>query len=470
MYRILIIDDDKLMNDALSRAIKRMGHNVTCKLCLKEGLNEANSNPYDVIYLDVRMPDGDGLEALPKFREAPSSPEIIIITGFANSRGAELAIKSGVWDYLKKPSSIEEMTLPLIRALQYRNEKLATGHAVALELDGIVGCSPQIKDCLDHVANAANCDANVLLIGETGTGKECFARAIHKNSPRANRNFVVVDCTVLPETLVEALLFGHKKGAYTDANKAKEGLVKHADGGTLFLDEVGELPLNIQKKFLRVLQERHFRPIGGRQEIQSNFRLIAATNRDLDRMVEKKLFREDLLFRLRSLFIALPPLRERKDDIRELLAYYSDKICENYKISTKGFSPEFIEALNAYDWPGNIRELINTLESIIVSARDVPIIFPYHLPDHIRIRVAQTSIGEEISSDGVTQKIACLSSPLPMLREYREAAIESLEKEYLEKLMATTQGDINESCRISGLSRSYLYNLMKKYKVSRSVK
>ncbi len=468
MSKILVVDDDKMMNDALSRAIKREGNEVTCKQSLKEGLAEVYLDDYDVVYLDVRMPDGDGLASLPKFREAPSSPEVIIITGYANSRGAELAIKSGAWDYVKKPSSIKEMTLPLLRVLQYRKDKLVSKQPVALKLDGIVCGSPSMKECLDVVAQAANCDANILVSGETGTGKELFAWAIHNNSNRADNNFVVVDCTVLPETLVESLLFGHERGAFTGASMAKEGLIKQAHGGTLFLDEVGELPLSVQKRFLRVLQEHHFRPVGGKSEVHSDFRLIAATNRNLDEMVVKNSFRKDLIFRLRSLHINLPPLSKRKEDIREFLSYYMAKLCENNKIATKGFSPEFIQALLSYDWPGNVRELINTLERVVAESLDAPILFPYHLPVHIRIQATQASIGDTKTPGPVSDdKKEFPGESLATLKEHRETGIASLEKEYLEQLMGVTHGNIKEACIISDLSRSRLYGLMKKYALKR---
>ena len=195
------------------------------------------------------------------------------------------------------------------------------------------------------IAQAAGSDVNVFITGETGTGKELFARAVHENSPRARGNFVVVDCTALPETLVESLLFGHEKGTFTGAEKARDGLVRQAHCGTLFLDEVGELPLNMQKAFLRVLQERRFRPLGGSREIESDFRLVAATNRNLDQMVRAGQFREDLLFRLRSYVIELPPLRERPEDLQELARFYADRFCERYGLPSKGFSPDFIRTL-----------------------------------------------------------------------------------------------------------------------------
>lgn len=468
MSRILIVDDDKIMNDALSRAIQRTGHEVECRGSIKEGLAEVNANPYDVVYLDVRMPDGDGLESLSKFRKSPSAPEIIIMTGYANSKGAEMAIKSGAWDYVKKPSSIKEMTLPLLRVLQYRKNKVSSEKSVALNLDGIICSSPAIKECIDIVARAANCDANVLITGETGTGKELFAWAIHKNSARADKNFVVVDCTVLPETLVESLLFGHEKGAFTGANSSKEGLIKQADGGTVFLDEVGELPMSVQKRFLRVLQEHHFRPVGGKSEIYSNFRLIAATNRNLESMVEKNHFRKDLIYRLKSLHLALPPLTKRKEDIRELLTHYLAKLCENNNIAIKGYSPEFFEALISYDWPGNVREFINTLESVVAESLDSPMLVPYHLPVNIRICATQASIGDTQKPGKHAPSYEEISSPLlPTLKGYRENGLAALEKEYLEKLLATSKGNVRQACQISGLSRSRLYGLLKKYEILR---
>ena len=245
---------------------------------------------HDLVLLDVGLPDGNGLDAIERLRGVESAPQIIIITDENSRNGAELAIRSGAWDYIQKPGSIHDITLSIIRALEYREQRNAEARAPAsrvLKLDGIIGKCPRMRNCFDLVAQAAANDINVLISGETGTGKELFASAIHNNSPRAQKPFVVLDCSALPETLVESILFGHDKGAFTGAEKAREGLVKQADGGTLFLDEVGELPFSVQKAFLRVLQERRFRPIGSAVEIDSDFRLIAATNRDLQNMVHE---------------------------------------------------------------------------------------------------------------------------------------------------------------------------------------
>jgi two-component system NtrC family response regulator len=261
MARVLIIDDDELICEMLSFMVEDMGHSASSATTLKTGFEKASSENFDVIFLDIKMPDGSGLHLLPRIRELPLHPEVIIITGSGDADGAELAIKNGAWDYIQKSSSTKEMLLPFVRALQYREEKNARKPPTALKLNGVIGRSPTMKVCLDLLAQAAQSEVNVLLTGETGTGKEVFARAIHENSMRAENNFVVVDCTALPATLVESVLFGHEKGAFTGADRAQVGLVRQAHAGTLFLDEIGELPLAVQKAFLRVLQEHRFRPV-----------------------------------------------------------------------------------------------------------------------------------------------------------------------------------------------------------------
>ena len=464
MAHVMIIDDDVVMCDMLSSMVHRTGHDAQSAHTLTDGMRQLSKDSFDIVFLDIRMPDGSGLDILPKIREISPPPEVIIMTGYGDPDGAELAIKNGAWDYIEKPSSIKEMMLPFLRALQYREEKRARKPAVALKWEGIIGSSPRMRSCFDVLAQAANSDASVLIIGETGTGKELFARAIHENSPRANKNFVVVDCTALPKTLVESTLFGYEKGAFTGADKDQDGLVRQAHGGTLFLDEVGELPPVIQKAFLRVLQEHRFRPVGSKKEIESDFRLVAATNRNLDEMVESHHFRRDLLFRLQTFTIDLPPLRERKEDIRELVMYHMAKLSERYGIGTKGFAPEFLDSLSTYEWPGNVRELVNAIERALTMARHEPTLFPKHLPTHIRVSLARASVTKETH---LPAKESAPSSPLPPLKGFRESALQEAERQYLEDLMSIAGSNIREACRISGLSRPRLYALMKKYRISR---
>ncbi|MBE0599245.1 MAG: sigma-54-dependent Fis family transcriptional regulator [Desulfuromonadales bacterium] len=468
MASILIIDDDDLMVSSLELMVKRMGHQAVSTSSLREGIGLAESRGFDVVFLDIRMPDGNGLEALPRIAEAGSAPEVIIITGFGGPEGAELAIRSGAWDYIEKGSSVKEMTLSLERALQYRKEKKAENRnqsVIALKREDIYGNSPKLRACLNLVAQAAGSDANILITGETGTGKELFARAIHQNSPRAGNAFVVVDCAALPETLAESLLFGHERGSFTGADRSQEGLVRQANGGTLFLDEVGELPLSLQKTFLRVLQERRFRPLGSTHEVESDFRLVAATHRDLDEMVANNQFRSDLLFRLRAFTIELPPLRERAEDIKELVRCHLDRLCEGYGLASKGFSPEFLDALLAYQWPGNVRELANTLVRSFSSARFEPTLYPKHLPPDIRVQVMKDSArsaeaGESVHSSEPARR-------LPSFHDFRETAFSQAEKNYLHDLMSLAEDNIPEACRLSGLSQSRLYALLKKHRIGR---
>lgn len=468
MSRILVIDDDQGVCYTLSVIVRREGHEVSCVHNTKEGLEKANSGSFDVVFLDVMMPDGSGLDILPQIVQTHSQPEVIIITGLGNPDGAELALRRGAWDYLQKPISPQEIRLLLVRTLQYRNLRKNQKLSSLLNREGIIGDSQQIKRCLDFVTQAAQSDINVLIGGETGTGKEHFAYAIHNNSPRRNKSFIIVDCAALPENLVESVLFGYEKGAFTGADRSREGLIQQADGGTLFLDEVGELRLSIQGAFLRVLQEHRFRPVGAKNEVDSDFRLIVATNRNLDEMVRSGTFRQDLLHRIQALAIDLPPLKERKSDINELAKYFMTKYCNRHKKAAKDFSTEFTEILAAYDWPGNVRELENSMYFILTTAEDDPILFPKHLPINIRVTVTRDSVKKEESSLPGPNMIHDSSPDLMKYKDHREKTLSEEEKKYLQNLMSLTRWNIKEACKISGLSQSRLYALLKKQGITSS--
>jgi two-component system, NtrC family, response regulator len=466
MSNILVIDNDSSYRTSLDEAIARLGHKAVWVQTLAAGLQALIDGSFDVVLLHSPLPDGKGVDILPQILDAPSSPEVVLLTDSGDPDEAELAIRNGAWDYVERPASAKAMTLTIIRVLQYRTKKRYCKPSMPLRQEafgGVVGNSPAIKACMEVVGLAAHSEANVLIAGETGTGKELFAWAIHNNSPRANRRFVVVDCASLTESLVESTLFGYERGAFTGADRAKEGLVKLADGGTLFLDEVGELPLSVQKSFLRVLQERRFRPVGAAKELKSDFRIVAASNRDLDDMVRRGKFRKDLLFRIRAFSIELPPLRERLEDIEQLVSYQMTQLCECYGIRGKEFSPEFFEVLKRYSWPGNVRELFNALERALAAARHEPVVFPRHLPTYVRIELARASVRGEGRSKENRAEIEESPKPVPSLKEVREAAMAEVEQRYVKDLTSLTHGNIREACRLSGLSRSRWYHLVKKY-------
>lgn len=466
MARVVIIDDDSMFRVLLSEHCALLGHEARVAGSIKEGKALLTSWPVDLVFLDVRLPDGNGLDTLPFVQGLPSSPEIIIITGMGDANGAELAIKNGAWDYLQKPLSRQEIILHIRRALEYHEKKMQRSSHINLKRDEIVGKSRALCDCLDQVAHCAGTETGVLISGETGTGKELFAQAIHVNSPRAQGPFVVIDCASLPEKLIESILFGHVKGAFTGAANDQKGLIEQADGGTLFLDEAGELPLETQKNFLRILQEQVYRPVGKDREQKSNFRLVAATNRDLSGMVRQGLFRSDLFFRLNTFTIHLPPLRDRGQDIEKLTMNFVFSICRRNHLPIKGVAPETLEALAAYPWPGNVRELKNTLERAIIADPKDPVLYPIHLPPEIRLSRIRSMVSQKHE-----QSPAGLSRPLPghipfpetlrPFKEYRRQLTGEIEKHYLQRLLRETGGNITQACSISQLSRSRLYDLLK---------
>ena len=462
---MLIVDPNDSFSGILSGMVKAKGHDVVCVHSMKDGLNYSRTVKVDVVFLDSRLPDGDYFDALEKFTAQSGAPEVVVMADTLIPEEAEKAIRGGAWDYCEKGASEEYLIIPLVRALTYRSKRTheADSGEKAEQVEAfksIIGGSQKIRSCVDLAIEAAGSDVNVLISGETGTGKEIFAWAIHQKSARSQGNFVVVDCAALPESLVESTLFGHEKGAFTGADRVEDGLVKQADRGTLFLDEVGELPLPIQKKFLRVLDMSRFRRVGGNKEIESKFRLIAATNRDLDRMAGEGEFRKDLLFRLRSFSIHLPPLREHPEDLQELATYYMRELCRGYGIVEKELASGFLEVLWMYDWPGNVRELINALDRAITSAMHEPVLYPTHLPTYVHA-LSKLAV---MSSRGSMKGRGEPSSPLPRLQEIRDAAIAEVEQKYLTHLMSLTKGDMKEAGRISGLSQSRLYALLKKHK------
>jgi two-component system, NtrC family, response regulator len=449
--RILIVDDDEIFCSTFSLFLSKIGHEFDIAQNLKDGLKMASRKDYDIVFLDVVLPDRSGLEGIGSFKEVRSSPEVIIITGKGEMNGPEIALRSGAWDYLTKPLSFSNVKLLIARALQNRKYKFLFLKNEILDNEFILGNDPKLKDCLNIASKAAGSEGSVLITGETGTGKELLARCLHANSSRSKSRFVIVDCTNLPENLVESLLFGHEKGAFTGADRSREGIIQQADGGTLFLDEVGDLRPSTQKSLLRVLQEKKYRPLGSTKEMSLDFRVISASNRNLKGMVEADQFRKDLYFRLVTFHIHLPPLRDRIGDIELLTNHYIQKICDELDIPLKGHSPDFLHPLMIWNWEGNIRELVNILRVAVAEGKDSPDLYPHFLPSHIRINYLRKCI---MGKQDLEKKLS-----LPKFKEYCSL----LQSKYLDELIQISGGEVEKALVFSGLSRSGFYNLLKKH-------
>lgn len=489
MARILVVDDESLIRALILEVGSALGHEVFTASNIRDGLALARQN-MDIVLLDVLLPDGDGLATLETFTSLPGHPDVIVITGHGNADAAEAALRSGAWEYLLKPLRTRDLTQVLSQALAWRTSRGKTTRPLLRHPD-IIGNSPALNGALEHLREAASSNVNVLISGETGVGKELFAQALHANSSRARAPFVTVDCTTLPESLVEAHLFGHARGAFTGADRARDGLLAAADGGTLFLDEVGDLPLPVQGAFLRALELRRFRPVGEVREVYSDFRIVAATNRNLDDMVHMDLFRSDLRFRLRGMTITVPPLRRRVEDIPLLADHVVHEFCLRHELQPKKIAAGCLEVLAAYTWPGNIRELIHAMERACTAAGEGDEIFARHLPTEIRIALARKRLTAH-PADGGNAKTACfvpqpaeadqaeaqpnrvptdyattvgivaegiLSGAVPSLREIKART----ETSYVRALFEACGGDVRKAARLADISRGHFYELLRKY-------
>lgn len=451
MARILIIDDDELIRSTLSRCFQNLGHDVL----LAEGLTQAKTlvqSGVDIVYLDLSLPDGDGRTAVTDLSEAPGSPEIIVLTGLDGNFGAQETLTSGAWDYIQKPATPPKLRKSLESALKYREGKIgALDTTKRFDDCGIIGDSAAITRAKQLMAKASDSEASVLILGETGVGKELTAQAIHNNSSRKGHPFVVVDCSNLTESLLESVLYGHVKGAFTGAHSDHRGLVAEADGGTLFLDEIGELPPSLQKSFLRVLQEHRFRPVGSTREQTSDFRLVAATNRDLEAMTQAGTFRSDLLYRMRTLEIELPPLSKRESDIPKLAAHFTTKANDRYGLPGKKLSKQFMKIISTYVWPGNVRELGNVMEAAVIAAGRERVIYPKHLPSHIRVSYLDQKKPKRAPQKNPARQTS--DGPILTYDTYKSMR----DKAYFQQLMDICDYDITRASQLSGLSVPSIY-------------
>ncbi|HUH06038.1 MAG TPA: sigma-54 dependent transcriptional regulator [Kofleriaceae bacterium] len=444
---VLVVEDDDAMRELLIEEMSDTGYRVLAAPNGRIGIEMVRSHPVDLVITDLRMPDLDGFDLIRDVKAAPGSPHIVMITAFGSIETAIKAVKLGAYDYITKPFEIEELVLVADKALGERTLRRQVARLQAeverqYRFDNIIARSEQMQEVLRLVTRIAASAASVLITGESGTGKELIARAIHYNSPRADQPFVAVNLAAVPETLIESELFGHVKGAFTDARADRVGLFAEANDGTIFLDEIGELAAPLQAKLLRVLQEHEVRPLGSTATQKIDVRVVAATNRDLEEMMTEGTFREDLYYRLNVIQIDLPPLRRRPDDILPLIEYFLETAAEKAdRPRTMRVSQEAHRVLLSYPWPGNVRELQNCIERGLALCPGDEIQVD-DLPNHVR---------ERKTSDFLAAAVA------------RKMTLAELEREYIERVLEDETGNKTRAAQRLGLDRKTLYRKLEEY-------
>jgi DNA-binding NtrC family response regulator len=450
--RVLAIDDDGQTLEILQRALSDQGYVVVAADSGESGLALYAEKRFDLVLLDIRMPEMDGFEVLSRIREHDAEATVIIMTGYGSIDSVVRAMKGGATDYLSKPLDLDHLEIVLQKALRSRRQseelrllKEQLVHQGSFE--GLVGVSPPMQQVYELIRRLADSDTTVLIQGETGTGKELVARAMHNLNVRREKGFMAINCGALPESILESELFGHEKGAFTGAVKQKYGLIEQAEGGTLFLDEIEEMSSALQVKLLRAIQEREVLRVGGDRPIKVDFRLVAATNVDLRERMEEEAFRADLFYRLSVVTVDLPPLWERPGDIPLLAEHFARRLAERSDREVRGIAPEAMQVLQGYRWPGNVRELENAVEQAMVLSRGIRIEVG-DLPKHLEAPVPGVE-GDEFQR-------------LPF-RQAREA----FERRYFEAALARANGVVAEAARTVGMPRQYFYEKMKRYGISR---
>ncbi len=445
---LLLVDDDDAFRSVMSGELRRAGFEVVSAATGAEAIERATTLQPALVLLDLRLPDMDGLRVLSAIREASPGSEVIMLTGHGSIDVAIESIRMGAFDYVSKPCPLDELEVRLGRAierrsLQQRASLLERGLTPPDPANAFVGQSPAFRELLRLVERVAPSDTTVLITGETGTGKEMVAKLLHARSLRRGRPFVVVECAALQEELLQSELFGHERGSFTGADVAKPGLFEVAHGGTIFLDEIGEVSQATQVKLLRVLDTSTFRHVGGTKEIRVDVRVLAATNRNLAAMVRQGLFREDLFYRLSTLPIELPPLRERPEDIDLLAVHFVTRLCERYGFSKK-LGVDALTLLRRHDWPGNVRELLHVIESASVVCEGA-VILPEHIPTSLRRPLTTTS--RDQSAEG------------------RLPTLEEMEREHIERALRETGGHRGNAARLLGISERSLYRKLGKHRM-----
>lgn len=471
MFRVLVVDDDNALRMTVSSAFQERNYQVDQACDGEEAVNKVMSTKYDLVLLDVNMPRMSGLEALKQIKAYDSSIICLILTAYSNVKDAVEAVRQGAYNYLEKPIKSDDLVALVDRALKAHSAvktlSLSSPAMTAGDNKDLIGGSNEMKRIFSMIDKLARVDTSVLVRGESGTGKELVARAIHMNGPRKDERFVAVNCSAIPENLIESEFFGHEKGAFTGADGRKIGKFQYADGGTLFLDEIGDISATLQVKLLRALQEQKFTPVGSNREVEVNVRIVAATNRNLEEMIKRGEFREDLFYRLNVLPIFLPPLRERKDDIESLLLHFLEKFNATYGNKILGISDEARELLMKYNWPGNIRELENVMEhAFVIETGDK--ITAASLPDSIRglsRSVGKSAVAaDNVSSTGGTPGQGDgLSFNIDLQNLDFQTQKEEFEKHFIISALKVFNGRINQTALHANIPKKTLLRKLEKY-------
>jgi DNA-binding NtrC family response regulator len=449
--KILIVDDEQMMCEMLEDDLKRQGFHPTSYLSAEKALDALKTESFDVLLTDMNLPDMNGIELCERVVTNRPDIPVIVITAFGSMETAIAAIRAGAYDFVTKPIDTEFLVLVLDRAVNHHglqekvkilDEALKKSH----QFDELIGQSPPMRKLIDRLQRVADTETSILITGETGTGKELVAQALHRRSRRQKGPFVAVNCAALPDALLENELFGHKSGAFTDAKTEHKGLFFQANGGTLFFDEIGDFPLTLQPKLLRSLEERRVRPIGGTSELAFDARIIAATNRDIETAVEENRFREDLYYRINVIQIDLPPLRERGNDILLLAQHFVEQFAIRSDKQIAGISNSASEKLLNYTWPGNIRELRNIIERAVV------------LTHYEKISV--DDLPEKIRNYKTSQFLVESDNPSELV------PIQEVEHRYILHVLKTVGGNKTLAARVLGLDRKTLYRKLQHYKIS----
>ena len=480
MTKILVLDDEEIVRAAARRALEPAGYWVKTTSSPREALDLTRTFSIDLVLSDLKMPgEMDGIEFLKRVKDASPATEVIIITGFGSVRGAVDALRYGAFDYLEKPVNPEDLLRTVGRCVERRskNKKPFAGNfnpqrgvRALYSLENIIGGSAAMQKVFDLIAMVAAVDSTVLVTGQSGTGKELVSRAIHFNSPRREGPFVVIDCVTIPESIMESELFGHVKGSYTGADSTEKGLIETAGGGTLFFDEIGSLPLRLQGKLLRVLQEKEYRPVGARHTQKADVRFIAATNRDLPELVAAGMFREDFYYRLNVFPIKLPALGQRREDIPALVRHFLRKYSAQTGKDVESVSVEAMRRLAARDWPGNVRELENIIHRAVILAGGKTV-------GEKEIGGGESVIEGKVVEDeggsmrGPDPETGAAPRTLGQLRRMkkrlREESAAGLERAFVLEALRRTGWNISRAARETGMERTNLHALIKKYGIKR---